>query len=126
MALPTVFRHPTLTRVATTIALGATFGLVAAVCTWTHLCFKGAGACTTTNCGYLCFIDEYGNEQGKCYTSGSAQCCLCWFRVDRCDCIVSPDHWRREAARIQVNWTVCDSGSCGTSCPGYTPPPLPT
>lgn len=116
----------TFRNLAATIAIGALSGSVAGVCTWSNLCFKGTGNCTTTNCGYLCYLDEIGVEQGKCYTGGSAQCCLCCFRIDHCDCIVSPDHYRREAARIEVNWASCNSSSCGTSCPGYTPPPLPT
>jgi hypothetical protein len=124
--MPRILRQQHVLRVALIIALGATFGVVAAVCTWTNSCFSGTDSCTTTNCGYFCYLDEYGAEQGKCYTSGSAQCCLCWFRVDHCDCTIGPDHYRRAASRIEVNWASCDSSGCGTSCPGYTPPPLPT
>lgn len=121
--LPKIRKARALRLIALAIAFVVPVGYGWSLCLWSNSCFSGTGACTDDPC-HLCYVVGYGADQTACYTSGSGECCLCHWRVDRCDCIFYPAT-RRVTQRILVSWTACNSGPCGTTCPGHTPPPLP-
>lgn len=118
--LQTIFR-----RITPAVLVSLLFTLTFGLCDWYNACFAGTGTCTTDNCGVGCYITSYGADQGKCYTSAQAECCICWFRLDTCDCVFGPGT-QRVAIRYLISWTPCNvtSGSCGVNCVGYEPPPI--
>ena len=112
-------------RLIATVLLTFLYALLVAACDWSNSCFSGTDDCTTETCGVNCHETSFGVEQFKCYTSGSAECCLCQYRFDECDCTFGTG-WARITKKWKIPWTVCDGGSgCGTGCVGWLPPGLP-
>lgn len=98
-------------------------GAVLGVCLWTSSVFSGVGGCTNDWCGVGCTVEEYGVDQGICYTSMDA-CCYCAYRIDTCDCWFGEGS-ARMTARYEVAGSNCNLEP-GTQCGGWTAPSLPT
>lgn len=94
------------------------------LCSWLNNCFDDHDHCEDEACGYGCDIFLLGPDQKVCYSPGSGQCCLCFYRYDQCDCLFGSG-WARETSKFTVNGTTCNGEGCGDNCPGFTPPPLP-
>lgn len=117
-------------KLRTLLAIAAGLSLASFVftqCDWTNSCFAGTGNCTSEGCGWTCVIGAYGVEQGKCYSTTTDYCCLCWYRVDECETIFGGSCGiTRTVARVAEYGYNCNSSPCGTSCPSVQPPDIPT
>lgn len=81
-------------RILSVLLLASVTTIAFAVCYWGTSCFSGTDGCIDESCGLGCTITSYSANYSICYTSGSAQCCICVWYNFTCDCAFGTGYGR--------------------------------